>query len=323
MEALVSLIVPIYNAEKYLETCLDSIKYQSYSKLECILINDASTDRSAEICRKYCRLDSRFLFWDEKSGGGVSFARNEGLKQVSGDYVCFVDADDVLEHDFVFKLLNSLEVSNADFIQCHYTRTEIELGNNQGETGEKFFSPEEIWEDVLMFNKVMPVVWGKLFRKKALEEVRFNEECTVLEDVEFLTKLMKSKVMMIDMQYIGYYYRMTPGSLISQGINLNKLNGSIFCHNSCIDILAGTDKENTAFDFKEISLFNWLIRASQEKVWKEISGRIKLESKKDLKKMSLTKIFRSYRKIILLINILCPTLAHVICKSIKNFSGEK
>ena len=73
MEALVSLIVPIYNAEKYLETCLDSIKYQSYSKLECILINDASTDRSAEICRKYCRLDSRFLFWDEKSGGGGIF----------------------------------------------------------------------------------------------------------------------------------------------------------------------------------------------------------------------------------------------------------
>ena len=69
MEALVSIIVPIYNAEKYLETCLDSIKYQSYSKLECILINDGSTDGSADICRSYCQLDSRFHFWTVKMEG--------------------------------------------------------------------------------------------------------------------------------------------------------------------------------------------------------------------------------------------------------------
>lgn len=318
MEALVSIIVPIYNAEKYLETCLDSIKYQSYSKLECILINDGSTDGSADICRRYSQQDSRFLFLDRKNGG-VSFARNVGLEQISGNYVCFVDADDVLDRDFVFQLLNVLKFSDADFIQCHYTRAENELGNNQGETG-KVFSAEEIWEDVLMFNKVIPIVCGKLFRKEALEKIRFNEKCTVLEDVEFLTKLMKSRVTMIDMQYIGYYYRMTPGSLISQGINLNKLNGSIFCHNSCIDILCGTDKEDTAYNFKEVSLFNWLIRASQEKVWKEISGRIKQESKKELKQISLIKATHSYRKIILLVNILCPELARLICKVIKNKS---
>ena len=110
---LISVIVPIYNVEKYLRQCLDSIQNQTYQNFECLLINDGSPDNSADICREYVEKDSRFKYF-EKENGGLSDARNYGIRQSKGSYLTFVDSDDWLEHDALDRLYGALRKGNAD-----------------------------------------------------------------------------------------------------------------------------------------------------------------------------------------------------------------
>ena len=107
-DELISIIVPIYNVEKYLRQCLDSIQNQTYQNFECLLINDGSPDNSADICREYVEKDSRFRYF-EKENGGLSDARNHGIRQSKGSYLTFVDSDDWLENDALQLLYGALE----------------------------------------------------------------------------------------------------------------------------------------------------------------------------------------------------------------------
>ena len=96
---LISIIVPIYNVEKYLRQCLESISEQTYKNFECLLINDGSPDNSAEICREYVEKDARFRYF-EKENGGLASARNLGIKYSKGKYISFIDSDDWVEPDY-------------------------------------------------------------------------------------------------------------------------------------------------------------------------------------------------------------------------------
>jgi len=110
---LVSIIVPVYNTEKYIRQCLDSILNQTYQNFECLLINDGSSDNSADICREYVAKDARFRYF-EKENGGVSSARNLGMERSGGAYITFIDSDDWLENDALQLLHGALKKENAD-----------------------------------------------------------------------------------------------------------------------------------------------------------------------------------------------------------------
>lgn len=114
--SLISVIVPIYNAEQYLEKCIDSIINQTYTNFEIILVNDGSTDNSGSICDEYAKKDSRIRVI-HKENGGLSSARNVGLDNANGEYVSFVDSDDWIEQDMLETLYNSCEENNAE-ISC-------------------------------------------------------------------------------------------------------------------------------------------------------------------------------------------------------------
>ena len=117
---MISIIVPIYNVEKYLCRCLDSIKNQTYTDFEVIMVDDGSTDTSAEIAGKYIS-DSRFkLFSQQNQGQGA--ARNLGIIKSKGDYICFVDSDDYVSHEYLSTLMNALVKSEADIVQCGVRR---------------------------------------------------------------------------------------------------------------------------------------------------------------------------------------------------------
>lgn len=103
---MISIIIPVYNAEFYLEECLDSIKSQSHPDFEVLCVNDGSTDRSEEICERYVREDKRFRLYSQENSG-VSVARNLGIEQAKGEYLCFVDSDDVIANDFLRKFIRS------------------------------------------------------------------------------------------------------------------------------------------------------------------------------------------------------------------------
>ena len=118
---IISIIVPIYNSEKYLERCINSILNQTYTNFELILINDGSKDSSLKICRKYASKDNRIVVID-KENEGVSIARNMGIQRAKGELISFVDADDYIEKTFLEDMLNVMSKYNVDYVTCGYNR---------------------------------------------------------------------------------------------------------------------------------------------------------------------------------------------------------
>ena len=117
MNELISVIIPVYNVEQYVESCLNSVIDQSYTNLEIILVDDGSTDRSGEICGQYALKDSRIKVIHEENAG-LGEARNRGLRIASGDYICFVDSDDWIEEDYCKELAQAAERTNSDIAIC-------------------------------------------------------------------------------------------------------------------------------------------------------------------------------------------------------------
>lgn len=115
MEALVSIVVPVYNVEKYLEKCLISLCRQTYKNIEIIVIDDGSTDRSQEIIKKYMKLDKRIIC-ERQENAGLGAARNTGIKLSKGSYLCFVDSDDWVSEDYVEQFVKTLEEDNTDMV---------------------------------------------------------------------------------------------------------------------------------------------------------------------------------------------------------------
>ena len=195
-QELISIIVPIFNTEKYLHQCLDSILSQSYGNFECLLINDGSTDASASICREYVAKDARFRYF-EKENGGVSSARNLGIERSGGAYITFIDSDDWVEFDYLEVLYSAIIQETADISVSSY-RT-YEMSKNQWlfhvfkrVEHQKVFSRQELLNQ-LMFLDSLDSSYGfascKLVRKSVLTGIWFNESTHLGEDMEFWFKL--------------------------------------------------------------------------------------------------------------------------------------
>ena len=120
MDKLISVIVPVYNVEKFLDKCISSIVNQTYKNLEIILIDDGSTDESVQICDKWQEKDNRVRL-THKENTGVSDTRNIGLEKTTGEYICFVDSDDYIEPDYIENLYKSLTENNADIASITYS----------------------------------------------------------------------------------------------------------------------------------------------------------------------------------------------------------
>ena len=191
----ISIVMPIYNAEKRLEKSLDSILRQTYANFELILINDGSTDQSLQICEIYAQKHKEIILKTiENSGPGA--ARNVGLNSVTGDYISFVDADDYLEADFLEKLVGIAADKDFDIVSSNYYQVdhEREIAKNNYHTGtiHKNGSPAEKKRyDLFKTSSSFGYVWGKLYKTAFIEEygLRFSEERQVfLEDTLFNLK---------------------------------------------------------------------------------------------------------------------------------------
>lgn len=185
---LVSIIIPIYNAESFLDQCLRSIQKQSYPNLEVILVNDGSTDRSKSICDQYVQMDQRFRVI-HKPNGGVSSARNIGLDHAKGDKIVFIDADDYVNESYIEDLMhycdNDLVVMGVAYINSARTlapRTKKIILDSNSELLE-----------TLMFNNYFTAPWAKLFSASIINKhrVRFNENLFIGEDTVFILEYLQ------------------------------------------------------------------------------------------------------------------------------------
>lgn len=219
MEPLVTVIVPIYNVEHYLGFCIESIKKQSYSNLEVILVNDGSKDNSGILCDEIVKSDKRFKVI-HKENGGLSSARNAGLSVAKGDYVCFVDSDDWIETLYVEHLVSIAKKENADIVSCQFlldTKRQLEdslkvIDNYTVFTGE----------DIIIHYIQSAVKGGekgndiscctKLYKREILNGYRFVEGM-LFEDVVFNSILLSKIDRYVYSKYIGYHYYVNPSSI--------------------------------------------------------------------------------------------------------------
>ena len=162
----VSIIIPIYNAENHLDKCVGSVAGQTYGDLEIILVNDGSTDGSADICRSFAEKDPRIILIDQKNAG-VSAARNAGLDICTGDLITFIDSDDYVSDDYVEYLLGLMDRYGSDIV-CSGQNKDITVDDPVVIEG-----PEACLKEYLTTNVIYAAVWGKLYKKHIFEGIRF------------------------------------------------------------------------------------------------------------------------------------------------------
>ncbi len=215
-KALISIIVPIYNVEKYLRQCLDSIMNQTYQKFECLLINDGSSDNSAEICREYVSKDSRFKYF-EKENGGVSSARNLGIECSRGAYITFIDSDDWVESDYLEVLYRALLEEQADIAISTYKQFNMDdncyyLHSYQRGYDRKVFTNAELVDSLPLlyrYDSTYNFVSCKLVSREILKYIRFNLSTSYGEDMEFWNKVFLISKKIVYVNKDTYIYRTT------------------------------------------------------------------------------------------------------------------
>ena len=180
---LVSVIIPVYNVEDFVDRCLFSILKQSYKNYEAIVVNDGSTDTSLQICKLYEKLDNRFKVYT-KPNGGLSSARNYGLEQATGKYVTYVDSDDMLDIDYLKHLVDTAEKFSSDLVICDYAlwwpQYQDAVQVREVPTSKKL-TIGEVYSAVLTLKTSTTIatqggyVWNKLFRFDLIKDIKFQE----------------------------------------------------------------------------------------------------------------------------------------------------
>ena len=178
MNDLISVIVPVYNTEKYLRKCIESILSQSYKNIELLLINDGSTDSSAEICREYLDKDKRCYYF-EKENGGLSDARNYGIERATGEYITFVDSDDFFLEEAIEKLHATALLGESDLVVggfCYFDSPNFDrkrFGNLPITIVEKEFAVNQMDEMFEVPFLCYSTAWGKLYKSSLFKEIRY------------------------------------------------------------------------------------------------------------------------------------------------------
>ena len=241
---LISIIIPVYNGEKYLEKCLNSVINQDYKNLEIIIVNDGSTDKSPEICKSFADKDSRIKFYSKPNGGQAS-ARNFALDKVTWKYISFVDNDDWIRPEFISNL-HSLALNNdSDIAGCEEFYDEKNQDNNNDFPVNKYSMNE--YAEILLPDKVVSHVINKLFIAKLFNndsvKVRFPEHLRTIEDMGIFPDLLKHADKIIISERPLYFYRMHSGNtsvilartpIHSMERALNLLNVMTWLKNGCL-----------------------------------------------------------------------------------------
>lgn len=212
----ISIIIPVYNTEKYLARCVESVLVQTYTDLDIILVDDGSTDSSGRICDEYALYDSRIRVL-HKENGGLSSARNAGLEAATGKYVGFVDSDDYISPDFYELLITALGDKMTAIANAGYVRVD-EKGNTRPScvphTGNEDITPLSLAKE-LMLHLGDVSVCTKLFPAELLHGVYFNEE-KLNEDLLFLLGIL-SKIESVHFTGAPVYYYFVRSDSISSG----------------------------------------------------------------------------------------------------------
>ena len=306
----ISIIVPVYNVEKYLNRCIDSILAQTFTDFELVLVDDGSTDRCSEICDNYARRDSRIRVI-HKENGGVSKARNDGIKQSRGKFLAFCDSDDYLDKHYLTTLYDTMINQNCDCVSVGYKEVDdygtILRNRTFDNSCISLLSEEEHFEYIENIVLQYKTGWGlctKLFKSEIVKTngILICETCeNFAEDLGFFLLYILYCKRIVSINYSGYYYYQRSNSMMQKSkytIKLNALNEvSYYFYNYLYS-------HESVYIIKNYYLLHfWLMNDQLQKLYKynslsnlpiEIS---KLKHKSWYKKMARRFVFH-YRRLI-------------------------
>ena len=233
---IVSVIIPVYNVEKYIRECIESVIAQTLKEIEIICINDGSTDKSADILQEYALKDSRIRIINQEHSG-VASARNTGLRNISGKYVSFIDGDDAVHKEFLQKLYQALQYNkSADFSWCNFVEGTQQkyLIKSSSDIPINYNNPFVHY--IRRKKPKMNALWNKLYSKHLLKGLSFPKDLCFGEDLVFLFQVLHKAKTAVYVPDSLYFYRNRPNSAMNTPISDKRI----------------TDELNVAVKLKEI-----------------------------------------------------------------------
>lgn len=309
MKKSISVIVPVYNVELYIDRCLNSIINQTFKDIEIILVDDGSTDSSGKICDDYKNIDERVIVI-HKENGGLSSARNAGLDIARGEYISFIDSDDWIDINMFADMYKILKETDVDICECKFIKTD---GNEE----VKQYKKEVIILDNIKSSEALysntwygsTTSWNKLYKADLFEEIRFPSG-KINED-QFVTPqlYLKSRTVAFTNQ-IYYYYYQSPNSITRSAFNIKKLDALIALKES-----KNLYKENNLEYLSKMidetysyALIKYYYMLSKEKEYDDITDKVWNEYKTNFKDFIFNKYINYKYKIYLIIYRLNPKL---------------
>ena len=283
---MISVIVPVYNLGSYLADCIESILRSTVTDFELILVDDGSTDGSADVCDQFAGADKRIRVL-HKANAGVSEARNSGLDMAVGDYIMFVDGDDQIHPLMMETLLGAIESGDYDFSMVHgvkVTEKEVKVLEQSSEMvmpEPKVISQADYLGKMFAVNFQYQVVWNKLYKRSLLESLPFRN--TGAEDLEWLNRMALRMHLAVLVEEKMYYYIQRINSIMHSGITMPYLD-RIDSYKMCLDEIPEGNREYRAMALKAMYSVMLFIRrhASDREVKQEANARCKAIFKETL-----------------------------------------
>lgn len=277
---LISIVIPVYNAEKYLHECLESIVNQTYNNIEIILVNDGSKDSSKEICEYFVKKYKNIKFINQKNKG-VSSARNEGIKKATGEYILFVDSDDYIDKNMIELLYNAIIDTDSELSICNV------YGNKSFENIPSIIDRKTALDLILDKDKFRGYPVNKLYKSKYVKKILFNPNIRICEDLLFNCQYisMINKISIVN-EYL-YHYNRNENSAINNNKNLNKKT-ALEAYKNMIPIY---EKNNIESKNK---LYISLIKTYTDVLYNFYNAKVKFDDNKDI--VFIKKIYRSLLK---------------------------
>lgn len=218
----ISIVVPIYKVEAFLDRCVASLVNQTYQNLEIILVDDGSPDRCGQICDEWAKKDARIRVI-HKENGGLSDARNAGIGIATGKYIAFIDSDDWVSKLYIEKLYQIMQLENGDIAECEIVRTAGEEPVIEKKEAHRCYTPVNALEELIRDGVFHQYVWNKLYRRSVLEGILFEKGKT--NEDEFWTYQVfgrAKKIVKLDIPL--YYYYQRPDSIMGTQYSIKRLD---------------------------------------------------------------------------------------------------
>lgn len=294
----VSIIIPVYNVEKYLEECVESILTQDYENKEIVLVNDGSTDSSPSLCDKFAE-ENECVKVVHKENCGLSMARNTGIEHATGDYILFVDSDDFVESNSLDKIMETAIENDADVVFLEAQKVFSDgakqpLGDGINKTCVNGKSKIEVLRHLSQCNKYPAAAWSKLIKKNLFDENHdlLFEKGLLSEDLDWAFKLILSAKTFGCCDVMYYNYRQGRTDSITNSLKLKNLTDVVYIMKKWIDLSKGFDEVGKKFVLSELAYEYPIVTY----IYASVKDEGKKSYLKELKDMSWLLNYREGKK---------------------------